>query len=80
MTGPSLAIFRTIALSGNGGALIWNIVSGHRRCLKVERFWETLAEFIDARCVQPIALVEIDARPFPAKLRDAATRLATPYV
>jgi cardiolipin synthase len=40
----------------------------------------TLAEFIDARCVQPITLEEIDARPLPVKFRDAAARLAMPYI
>ena len=39
-----------------------------------------LAEIIDARCVQPITLEEIDKRPFPVKLRDAAARLSMPYI
>ena len=41
---------------------------------------EKLAEFIDLRCVQPITLAEIDKRPLPVKLRDAAARLAMPYI
>ena len=41
---------------------------------------EKLAEFIDVRCVQPITLAEIDKRPLPVKLRDAAARLAMPYI
>jgi cardiolipin synthase len=39
-----------------------------------------LAGMIDARCVQPITLEEIDKRPLPVKLRDAAARLAMPYI
>jgi cardiolipin synthase A/B len=39
-----------------------------------------LAEIIDARSVQPITLGEIDGRPFPIKLRDAAARLSMPYI
>jgi cardiolipin synthase len=39
-----------------------------------------LADIIDARCVQPITLGEIDGRPFPIKLRDAAARLSMPYI
>ncbi len=39
-----------------------------------------LAGMIDARCIQPITLEEIDQRPFPAKLRDAAARLSMPYI
>ena len=39
-----------------------------------------LAEIIDARCVQPLTLEEIDARPFLVKLRDAAARLMMPYM
>jgi len=38
------------------------------------------AEIIDARCVEPISLAEIDSRPFIVKLRDAAARLAMPYI
>ena len=39
-----------------------------------------LAQIIDARCVQPITLEEIDKRPFILKLRDAATRLSMSYI
>lgn len=39
-----------------------------------------LAEIIDARRVKPLSIAEIDARPFLAKLRDAAARLMMPYI
>ena len=39
-----------------------------------------LAQIIDAKCVEPISLEEIDKRPFVAKLRDAAARLSMPYI
>ena len=39
-----------------------------------------LAAIIDSRCVLPITLEEIDNRPFPVKLRDAAARLSMPYI
>jgi cardiolipin synthase len=39
-----------------------------------------LAGIIDSRCVLPITLEEIDKRPFPVKLRDAAARLSMPYI
>jgi cardiolipin synthase A/B len=39
-----------------------------------------LARIIDGRCTQPITLEEIDKRPLPVKLRDAAARLAMPYI
>ena len=39
-----------------------------------------LAGIIDGRCTQPITLEEIDKRPLPVKLRDAAARLAMPYI
>jgi cardiolipin synthase len=39
-----------------------------------------LAEIIDARCVKPITLEEIDRRLFIVKLRDAAARLSMPYI
>jgi len=39
-----------------------------------------LAAIIDARRIQPITLEEIDNRPFPVKLRDAAARLSMPYI
>ncbi len=39
-----------------------------------------LTGFIDARCVQPITLEEIDSRPFLVKLRDAAARRSMPYI
>ncbi len=39
-----------------------------------------LAGVIDAKCVEPITLEEIDKRPFIVKLRDAAARLSMPYI
>ncbi len=39
-----------------------------------------LAEIIDARRGQPVTLEEIDKRRFVIKLRDAAARLAMPYI
>ncbi len=39
-----------------------------------------LAGIIDARCGQPITLEDIDSRPLPVKLRDAAARLSMPYI
>ena len=39
-----------------------------------------LAGMIDSRRVQPITLEEIDRRALPVKLRDAAARLAMPYI
>ena len=39
-----------------------------------------LAEIIDARRLQPVTLEEIDKRNFIIKLRDAAARLAMPYI
>ena len=39
-----------------------------------------LAAIIDARCVQPITMEEIDKRWFVVKLRDAAARLLMPYI
>ncbi|MBV8439085.1 MAG: cardiolipin synthase [Hyphomicrobiales bacterium] len=39
-----------------------------------------LGAIIDSRCVQPITLEEVDNRPFPVKLRDAAARLSMPYI
>ena len=39
-----------------------------------------LAGIIDARCAGPVTLEEIDSRPFPVKLRDAAARLSMPYI
>jgi hypothetical protein len=35
---------------------------------------------IGARRAQPITLEEIDKRPLPVKLRDAAARLAMPHI
>jgi len=45
-----------------------------------EQLAAKLAAAIDALCGQPITLDEIDRRPFPVKLRDAAARLAMPYI
>ena len=39
-----------------------------------------MAEIIDAGCVQPITLEEIDKRRLIVKLRDAAARLSMPYI
>lgn len=39
-----------------------------------------LNQIIDAKCVEPITLEEIDNRPFILKLRDAAARLSMPYI
>jgi cardiolipin synthase A/B len=39
-----------------------------------------LAKIIDARCVRPIPLEEIDKRPLIVKVRDAAARLSMPYI
>jgi cardiolipin synthase len=39
-----------------------------------------LAEIIEARRIQPITLDDIDGRRFIVKLRDAAARLAMPYI
>jgi cardiolipin synthase A/B len=39
-----------------------------------------LADIIDARRLQPVTLEEIDKRNFIIKLRDAAARLAMPYI
>jgi cardiolipin synthase len=39
-----------------------------------------LTKIIDARRAKPITLREIDNRPFTMKLRDAAARLAMPYI
>jgi cardiolipin synthase A/B len=39
-----------------------------------------LAKIIDAKCVEPVTLQEINERPFIVKLRDAAARLSMPYI
>jgi cardiolipin synthase len=39
-----------------------------------------LAEIIASKRVLPIALEEIDKRPFIVQLRDAAARLSMPYI
>ena len=39
-----------------------------------------LERVIDARCGHPLTLSALDARPLPIKLRDAAIRLAMPYI
>jgi cardiolipin synthase len=39
-----------------------------------------LTEIIETRCVRPLTLEEIDARPLLIKLRDAAARLMMPYM
>jgi cardiolipin synthase A/B len=43
-------------------------------------FAVALAGRIDARCIRRTTLAEIDERPFLYKLRDAAARLAMPYI
>ncbi len=39
-----------------------------------------VAEIVEARCIRPITLEEIDERRFVVKLRDAAARLCMPYI
>jgi cardiolipin synthase A/B len=39
-----------------------------------------LSRVIDEKCAAPLTLEELRARPFIVKLRDAAARLATPYI
>lgn len=39
-----------------------------------------LSAMIDARCVEPVNLSDIDGRWFPTKLRDATIRLMAPYL
>ncbi len=43
-------------------------------------FAARMAEIVDARCIRPITLEEIDERRFVVKLRDAAARLCMPYI
>ena len=43
-------------------------------------FAASVSRRIEARCLQPITLAEIDARPWLVKLRDAAARLTMPYI
>jgi cardiolipin synthase len=40
----------------------------------------SLAGIVDAHCIRPITLEEIDERRFVVKLRDAAARLCMPYI
>lgn len=39
-----------------------------------------LSSMIDAKCVDPVSLADIDGRWFPTKLRDATVRLMLPYL
>lgn len=41
---------------------------------------QTLSRIIDAKCIEPITLAEIDARWGLVKIRDAAARLLMPYL
>jgi len=43
-------------------------------------FAASVSQRIEARCLQPITLAEIDRRPWLFQLRDAAARLAIPYI
>ncbi len=65
------------------GSANWDMRSLRLNFELTVEFYDTdlagkLAGIIDARCVQPITLEEIDKRPLPVKLRDAAARLAMP--
>jgi cardiolipin synthase A/B len=67
------------------GSANWDMRSLHLNFELTVEFYDTdlateLAKIIDARCVQPITLEEIDKRPFIVKLRDAAARLSMPYI
>ena len=46
----------------------------------METWPESSREMIDSRCAGPVTLEEIDSRPLPVKLRDAAARLSMPYI
>jgi cardiolipin synthase A/B len=45
-----------------------------------EDFAVKVARIIDEKCAEPLTSEELRARPFIVKLRDAAARLATPYI
>jgi len=45
-----------------------------------EAFAEQIGCIIDQKCAYPLTLKEVHARPLVVKLRDAAARLATPYI
>ncbi len=67
------------------GSANWDIRSLRLNFELTVEFYDTdlssqLAKIIDARCVQPITLEEIDKRRFIVKLRDAAARLSMPYI
>jgi endonuclease/exonuclease/phosphatase family metal-dependent hydrolase len=67
------------------GSANWDMRSLRLNFELTVEFYDTdlagkLAGMIDARCAQPITLEEIDKRPLPVKLRDAAARLAMPYI
>ena len=80
---------KRLAVLDYGGGNIGSLVAAlERRGVNFEltaEFYDTdlatkLAGMIDARCAQPITLEEIDKRPLPVKLRDAAARLTMPYI
>jgi cardiolipin synthase len=67
------------------GSANWDVRSLRLNFELTAEFYDTdlatkLAGMIDARCAQPITLEEIDKRPLPVKLRDAAARLTMPYI
>ena len=67
------------------GSANWDMRSLRLNFELTVEFYDTdlagkLAGIIDARCVQPITLEEIDKGPLPVRLRDAAARLAMPYI
>jgi len=67
------------------GSANWDMRSLRLNFELTVEFYDTdlssqLAKIIDARCVQPITLEEIDKRRFIVKLRDAAARLSMPYI
>jgi cardiolipin synthase A/B len=45
-----------------------------------QAFAEKLGGIIDQKCADPLTLGELRARPLVLKLRDAAARLAMPYI
>ena len=67
------------------GSANWDMRSLRLNFELTVEFYDTdlagkLAGMIDARCARPITLEEIDKRPLPVKLRDAAARLAMPCI
>ena len=67
------------------GSANWDMRSLRLNFELTVEFYDTalaneLAAIIDARRAKPITLEEIDSRRFIVKLRDAAARLAMPYI